>query len=112
MRSNVRCRTIADDGFAGPTVHKSTTRCRARRLEDTGCAAVMLLGPPIGTGPWHANPHNIDDRRRGARVLCWTRASVPPACRVAMAGCDAARWLRGDSWPPTHEAMAAAMAAR
>ncbi len=32
----------------------------ARRLEDTGCAAVMPLGSPIGTGPGIANPHHIE----------------------------------------------------
>jgi thiazole synthase ThiGH ThiG subunit len=33
---------------------------RARRLEDTGCAAVMPLGSPIGTGLGIANPHPIE----------------------------------------------------
>jgi thiazole synthase ThiGH ThiG subunit len=32
----------------------------ARRLEDTGCAAVMPLGSPIGTGLGIANPHHIE----------------------------------------------------
>ena len=32
----------------------------AKRLEDTGCAAVMPLGSPIGTGLGIANPHNIE----------------------------------------------------
>jgi thiazole synthase len=33
---------------------------RARRLEDTGCAAVMPLDSLIGTGLGIANPHHIE----------------------------------------------------
>ena len=29
-------------------------------LEDNGCAVVMPLGPPIGTGVGIANPHHIE----------------------------------------------------
>jgi len=32
----------------------------ARRLQQAGCAAVMPLGSPIGTGLGIANPHNIE----------------------------------------------------
>ena len=38
----------------------ATIRCWRARLEDTGCAAVMPLGSPIGTGLGIANPHNIE----------------------------------------------------
>src|SRR6059058_4332603 len=38
---------LVDDGFV------------ARRLEDAGCAAVMPLGSPIGSGMGIANPANI-----------------------------------------------------
>ncbi|AUS81596.1 thiazole synthase [Actinoalloteichus sp. AHMU CJ021] len=41
----------------------------ARRLEDAGCAAVMPLGSPIGSGLGIRNPHNIE--------LIVNRASVP-----------------------------------
>jgi thiazole synthase len=41
----------------------------ARRLEDVGCAAVMPLGSPIGSGLGIRNPHNI--------ALIVERASVP-----------------------------------
>ncbi|HLN41158.1 MAG TPA: thiazole synthase [Acidimicrobiales bacterium] len=41
----------------------------ARRLEQTGCAAVMPLGSPIGSGLGIRNPHNI--------ALIAQRASVP-----------------------------------
>ena len=45
---------------------------RARRLEDTGCAAVMPLGSPIGTGLGVANPHHIEmivEQENGASAL-------------------------------------------
>ena len=41
----------------------------ARRLEQVGCAAVMPLGAPIGTGLGIRNPHNI--------ALIAERATVP-----------------------------------
>ena len=41
----------------------------ARRLEQAGCAAVMPLGAPIGTGLGIQNPHNIE--------LIVAEASVP-----------------------------------
>jgi thiazole synthase len=59
---------LVDDGF---TVLAYTTDdpVLARRLEDTGCAAVMPLGSPIGTGLGIANPHNIE--------MIVVQASVP-----------------------------------
>ena len=44
----------------------------ARRLEDTGCAAVMPLDSLIGTGLGIANPHHIEmivEQANGAGVL-------------------------------------------
>ncbi len=41
----------------------------ARKLEDLGCAAVMPLGAPIGSGLGIRNPHNLE--------LIKSRASVP-----------------------------------
>src|SRR5215218_4704293 len=40
----------------------------ARRLEDVGCAAVMPLGSPIGSGMGIANPYNITLIREQAGV--------------------------------------------
>ena len=40
----------------------------AKRLEDLGCAAVMPLGAPIGSGLGIRNPHNIELIRSRARV--------------------------------------------
>ena len=40
----------------------------ARRLEDAGCAAVMPLGSPIGSGMGINNPYNLAPDRRAGRV--------------------------------------------
>ena len=59
---------LVDDGF---TVLPYTTDdpVLARRLEDAGCAAVMPLGSPIGSGLGIRNPHNI--------ALIGSAATVP-----------------------------------
>ena len=50
---------LADSGFVVLPVTNDDP-VLARRLEDTGCAAVMPLGSPIGTGLGIANPHHIE----------------------------------------------------
>jgi len=51
----------------------------ALRLEEVGCAAVMPLGSPIGTGLGIRNPHNIElIVARAGCPSCWTPASAPP----------------------------------
>ena len=50
---------LVDDGFI-VLPYTNDDPVLARRLEDTGCAAVMPLGSPIGTGLGIANPHNIE----------------------------------------------------
>src|SRR3954453_2762755 len=49
---------LVDDGF---TVLPYTTDdpVLARRLEDAGCAAIMPLGSPIGSGMGIRNPYNL-----------------------------------------------------
>src|SRR4029077_16780730 len=86
----------------------------ARRLEDTGCAAVMPLGSPIGTGLGIANPHNIEMIVERAGVPVVLDAGIGTASDATMAmelGCDAvllATAFTRAADPPT---MAAAMAA-
>ena len=55
----------------------------ARRLDDVGCAAVMPLGSPIGSGLGVLNPHAIEAVRRVGRRCrsCSTPASARPATR-------------------------------
>ena len=63
----------------------------ARRLEDAGCAAVMPLGAPIGSGLGIRNPHNIELIRSRATVPVVVDAGVGTASDVAVAfelGCD------------------------
>jgi len=63
----------------------------ARRLEDVGCAAVMPLGAPIGTGLGILNPRNIEAIAAAARVPVILDAGVGTASDAALAmelGCD------------------------
>jgi len=50
---------LADDRFV-VLPYANADPVLARRLEDTGCAGVMPLGSPIGTGLGVANPHHIE----------------------------------------------------
>lgn len=64
----------------------------ATRLEDTGCAAVMPLGSPIGTGLGIANPHNLEMIVSGANVPVILDAGIGTASDAALAmelGCSA-----------------------
>ncbi len=64
----------------------------ARRLEDAGCAAVMPLGSPIGSGMGIRNPYNLRLIVEAARVPVILDAGVGTASDAALAmeaGCDA-----------------------
>ena len=64
----------------------------ARRLEQAGCAAVMPLGAPIGTGLGICNPHNIAMITEQASVPVVLDAGIGTASDAALAmelGCDA-----------------------
>ena len=64
----------------------------ARRLESVGCAAVMPLGSPIGTGLGIRNPHNIAMIVEAASVPVVLDAGLGTASDAALAmelGCDA-----------------------
>ncbi len=64
----------------------------ARRLEDVGCAAVMPLGSPIGSGMGIRNPYNISIMIERAGVPVILDAGVGTASDAALAmelGCDA-----------------------
>ena len=63
----------------------------ARRLEDVGCAAVMPLGSPIGSGMGIRNPYNIQLIVERASVPVILDAGVGTASDAALAmelGCD------------------------
>jgi thiazole synthase len=83
--------TLVDEGF---TVLPYTTDdpVLARRLEDAGCAAVMPLGSPIGSGMGICNPYNISIIVEHAGVPVVLDAGVGTASDAALAielGCDA-----------------------
>ena len=64
----------------------------ARRLVDVGCAAVMPLGSPIGSGLGVLNPHAIEAVRAAVDVPVVLDAGVGTASDAALAmelGCDA-----------------------
>ncbi len=64
----------------------------ARRLADIGCAAVMPLGSPIGSGMGIRNPYNIALIREAVEVPVVLDAGVGTASDAALAmelGCDA-----------------------
>ncbi|MCW2507222.1 MAG: thiG [Modestobacter sp.] len=63
-----------------------------RRLADVGCAAVMPLGSPIGSGLGIRNPHNIALLREAVDVPVVLDAGIGTASDAALAmelGCDA-----------------------
>jgi thiazole synthase len=64
----------------------------ARRLQDLGCAAVMPLGAPIGSGQGIRNPYNIALLREAVSVPVVLDAGIGTASDAALAmelGCDA-----------------------
>jgi thiazole synthase len=63
----------------------------ASRLEDAGCAAVMPLAAPIGTGLGIRNPHNIELIKSRVRIPVIIDAGIGTASDAAIAmelGCD------------------------
>jgi thiazole synthase len=84
----------------------------ARRLEQAGCAAVMPLGAPIGSGLGIRNPHNIELIVAGAGVPVVLDAGVGTASDAAIAmelGCDAVLLATSVTRAHDPELMAAAM---
>lgn len=85
----------------------------ARRLADVGCAAVMPLGSPIGSGLGIRNPHAIEMIRDAVDVPVVLDAGVGTASDAALAmelGCDAVLVASAVTRAESPTAMAAAMA--
>ncbi|GAB3236069.1 thiazole synthase [Mycolicibacterium hippocampi] len=104
---------LVDDGFV-VLPYTNDDPVLARRLEDTGCAAVMPLGSPIGTGLGIANPHNIEMIVEHASVPVILDAGIGTASDAALAmelGCDAVLLASAVTRAADPAAMAAAMAA-
>ncbi|KRF26730.1 thiazole synthase [Phycicoccus sp. Soil803] len=84
----------------------------ARRLADVGCAAVMPLGSPIGSGLGIRNPHAIEMIRDAVEVPVVLDAGVGTASDAALAmelGCDAVLVASAVTRAENPTAMAAAM---
>jgi thiazole synthase len=86
----------------------------ARRLQQAGCAAVMPLGAPIGTGLGIGNPHNIEMIVAEAHVPVILDAGIGTASDAALAmelGCDAVLLASAVTRAQDPVMMATAMAA-
>lgn len=103
---------LVDDGFV-VLPYTTDDPVLARRLEDVGCAAVMPLGAPIGTGLGITNPHNIEMIVASASVPVILDAGIGTASDAALAmelGCDAVLLATAVTRAADPERMAAAMA--
>jgi thiazole synthase len=84
----------------------------ARRLADIGCAAVMPLGSPIGSGMGIRNPYNISLIREAVEVPVVLDAGIGTASDAALAmelGCDAVMAASAIARAQDPAAMALAM---
>jgi thiazole synthase len=103
--------TLVGDGFV-VLPYTNDDPILARRLEDTGCAAVMPLGSPIGSGMGINNPYNLRLIVEGAGVPVILDAGVGTASDAAQAleaGCDAVLLASAISRAADPVAMARAM---
>ncbi len=81
---------LVDDGFT-VLPYTNDDPVLARRLADAGCAAVMPLGAPIGSGMGVRNPYNIALIREAVSVPVILDAGIGTASDAALAmelGCD------------------------
>ncbi|RDI42350.1 thiazole-phosphate synthase [Nocardia mexicana] len=104
---------LVDDGFV-VLPYTNDDPVLARRLEDTGCAAVMPLGAPIGTGLGIGNPHNIEMIVAAAGVPVILDAGIGTASDAALAmelGCSAVLLATAVTRARRPATMAAAMSA-
>jgi thiazole synthase len=82
---------LVDEGFV-VLPYTTDDPVLARRLADIGCAAVMPLGSPIGSGMGIRNPYNIALIREAVDVPVVLDAGIGTASDAALAmelGCDA-----------------------
>ncbi len=82
---------LVDDGFV-VLPYTTDDPVLAFRLQQVGCAAVMPLGAPIGSGLGIRNPHNIALLREAVHVpghpRCRHRYSASDAAMAMELGCD------------------------
>jgi thiazole synthase len=103
--------TLVADGFT-VLPYTSDDPVLARRLEDAGCAAVMPLGSPIGSGMGINNLYNLRLIVEAARVPVILDAGIGTASDAALAmemGCDGVLLASAVSRAEDPAAMARAM---
>lgn len=104
---------LVDDGFV-VLPYTNDDPILARRLEDAGCAAVMPLGSPIGSGMGILNPYNIALIRERTALPMILDAGIGTASDAALAmelGCDGILVASAISRAHDPPAMARAMRA-
>ena len=107
----VAAEQLVDAGFT-VLPYTSDDPILARRLEDIGCAAVMPLGSPIGSGMGIRNPYNIQiiTERAGVPVILDAGIGTASDATLAMElGCDGVLLASSVSRAEDPERMARAM---
>jgi thiazole synthase len=102
---------LVDDGFT-VLPYTNDDPVLALRLEELGCAAIMPLGSPIGTGLGIRNPHNLELIVARATVPVILDAGIGTASDAALAmelGCAGVMLATAVTRATDPEAMAAAM---
>jgi thiazole synthase len=104
---------LVDDGFT-VLPYTNDDPILARRLEEAGCAAVMPLGSPIGSGMGIRNPYNVQIIAERAGVPVILDAGIGTASDAALAmelGCDGVLLASSVSRAEDPAGMATAMRA-
>jgi thiazole synthase len=103
---------LVDEGFI-VLPYTSDDPVLARRLEEVGCAAIMPLGSPIGSGMGIRNPYNLTLIRERTRLPVILDAGIGTASDAALAmelGCDGV--LVASAISRAHDPVAMARAIR
>ncbi|MGD9694699.1 MAG: thiazole synthase [Thermoleophilia bacterium] len=103
--------TLAGEGFV-VLPYTGDDPVLGRRLEEAGCAAVMPLGSPIGSGLGIRNPHALELMREVVSVPLILDAGIGTASDAALAmelGCDAVLAATAVSRAADPERMARAL---